>query len=72
MMAAVRQAHAWATRELATAEAGSIREFCLSSERERLAAIAWRLKREEVDGCLKRPSGAEDEPTLPPGFGSMT
>lgn len=40
-----RQAHAWVSRELATAGPRSIREFCLTQERKRLADIAWRLKR---------------------------
>jgi len=41
----VRIGHAWATQELATAAAGSIREYNLTMERRRLADIAWRLKR---------------------------
>lgn len=43
--AVVRQAHAWATRQLETAT-GAVRQFCLIQERKRLADIAWRLKRQ--------------------------
>ena len=43
-MVDVREAHAWATQELATAAPGSIREYCLTEERKRLAGIAWILK----------------------------
>jgi hypothetical protein len=43
-MVDVREAHAWATQELATAAPGSIREFMLREERKRLAGIAEVLK----------------------------
>jgi hypothetical protein len=39
-----REAHAWATQELATA-ADPWRIFNLTQERKRMADIAWRLKR---------------------------
>jgi hypothetical protein len=41
-----RQAHAYVSRELQSVETGSLREYCLRKERERLAGIAWRFKRE--------------------------
>lgn len=40
----VREAHRWATRERDLAEPGSIREYCLSQERIRLAHIHAALK----------------------------
>lgn len=39
-----RQAHQYVTRELAGAES-PVRQFNLIAERNRLAAIAWELKR---------------------------
>lgn len=41
----VRDAHAWATREMQSAPASSPRAYILTQERKRLADIAWRLKR---------------------------
>jgi hypothetical protein len=40
----VREAHEWVTRELEDATE-TMRVYCLTQERKRLAAIGWRLKR---------------------------
>ena len=42
----VREAHAWATRELATAEPQSTRAWVLTVERKRLAGLSYEIKRQ--------------------------
>ena len=44
-MAEVKHSHEWASRELSAVAPGSIREFCLTEERKRLAGIAWQIRR---------------------------
>ena len=42
----VREAHTWATRELATAEPQSTRAWVLTEERKRLAGLSYEIKRQ--------------------------
>jgi hypothetical protein len=42
----VREAHAWATRELAAAEPQSSRAWVLTEERKRLAGLSYEIKRQ--------------------------
>jgi hypothetical protein len=42
----VREAHAWATAELATAEPQSTRAWVLIEERKRLAGLSYEIKRQ--------------------------
>jgi hypothetical protein len=42
----VREAHAWATRELATAEPQSTRVWVLTEEQKRLAGLSYEIKRQ--------------------------
>ena len=42
----VREAHRWATRELATAEPQSTRAWVLTEERKRLAGLSYEIKRQ--------------------------
>jgi hypothetical protein len=42
----VREAHAWVTRELATAEPQSTRAWMLTEERKRLAGLSYEIKRQ--------------------------
>jgi len=42
----VREAHRWATRELAMAEPQSTRAWVLTEERKRLAGLSYEIKRQ--------------------------